>query len=671
MTDWLAIAAQSFSASTTYMDANYRKNFEESLSMFHGKHAAGSKYNSDSYKHRSRLFRPKTRSMVRKNESAAAAAFFSNLDVVDIQPQAANNEAQAASAELMRELLQYRLTKQRQIPWYRTLIGAFQDAQVMGAVCSYQAWRYEEKRTTRTVQSQDPFGNIVEQQVEDVEIVFDQPEVKLIPLENCRFDPACDWTDPVNSSPYFIQMVPMYLGDIVALMNAKDTKTGMPKFKKIDPEKLREAIAGSMDTTAMERDNNREDPKSGVKAHKDFEIAWVHRNFVRKDGDEWFYYTLGTVEMLTDPVLLKDAYFHNVRPYAFGVATIEAHRALPDSLVSLGGDLQKEANEVVNQRMDNVKLVLNKRWMVKRGTQADIQSLVKNVPGAVTMVNDIGDVQEINWPDVTSSAFAEQDRINVDYDELVGNFSIGSVQTNRQLNETVGGMGLIASGANMLGEYLLKTFTETWVEPVIHQLILLEQHYETDAKIANLAAGRADLFQKYGIDQVTDELLNQDLTMTVNVGMGATDPTIKLQKFLSAMNSFMSIAANSNGMLDLEQVSKEIFALSGQKNGAKFLSKDQQNPQLIQMQQQIEQLTQMLQAKDAELKARLQDTQMKIQSDQAKTEFNAQVALQKQKNDLQFKYEELGVKSDLEHMAHLENRIPNKLTQMRTLDYGD
>ena len=38
--------------------------------------------------------------------------------------------------------------------------------------------------------------------------------------------------------------------------------------------------------------------------------------------------------------------------------------------------------------------------------------------------------------------YQEQDRLNVDYDELTGSFSQGSVMTNRKLGETVGGMGI-------------------------------------------------------------------------------------------------------------------------------------------------------------------------------------------------------------------------------------
>ena len=45
---------------------------------------------------------------------------------------------------------------------------------------------------------------------------------------------------------------------------------------------------------------------------------------------------------------------------------------------------------------------------------------------------------------MTASAFQEQDRVNVDYDELIGNFSQGSVMTNRKMGETVGGMKMLA-----------------------------------------------------------------------------------------------------------------------------------------------------------------------------------------------------------------------------------
>jgi hypothetical protein len=136
----------------------------------------------------------------------------------------------------------------------------------------------------------------------------------------------------------------------------------------------------------------------------------------------------------------------------------------------MGASLQRETNETVNQRRDNVSLVLNKRYMVKRGADVDVQSLVRNVAGGVTMANNPEqDVREMEWNDVTASSYQEQDRLNVDFDELTGNFSSSSVMTNRKLNETVGGMQMLSGGANQLTEYLIRTLVETWVEPVLRQ----------------------------------------------------------------------------------------------------------------------------------------------------------------------------------------------------------
>ena len=80
--DALRIAADAYEGSTSFIDSNYRKQWEEGLRLFQGRHPVDSKYNSDKYKHRSRLFRPKTRSGIRKLEAMAAMSFFSNISAL-------------------------------------------------------------------------------------------------------------------------------------------------------------------------------------------------------------------------------------------------------------------------------------------------------------------------------------------------------------------------------------------------------------------------------------------------------------------------------------------------------------------------------------------------------------------------------------------------------------
>jgi len=104
--DWLRLAQQAYRFSTTWIDSNYRKRWEDSLRAFNNQHSLDSKYNNPAYDKRSKVYRPKLRSVIRKNEAAAAAAFFSNLDVVDVNAQNQADPKQLISAEVNKLLLQ-------------------------------------------------------------------------------------------------------------------------------------------------------------------------------------------------------------------------------------------------------------------------------------------------------------------------------------------------------------------------------------------------------------------------------------------------------------------------------------------------------------------------------------------------------------------------------------
>lgn len=576
----LTLAKSAYDSSTSYVDANFRKRWEDALRMFQGRHPVDSKYNAETYKYRSKLFRPKTRSMIRRHEAIAASAFFSNLDVISTAPTDDGNPAQVASAAIVKELLNYRLSKS--IPWFVTVMGAVQDAATVGVVASYQYWKYREKKGPKRIEvvGMDEFGMPIAQEVQDKTVVHDKPCIELMPVENLRIDPAAKWYDPVGTSPYVIRLVPMYAQDVRGMMSAVDEKTGQPKWKKLTDGQIKSASKTNNDTTRQTRERQREDSLDSDGSIGDFEIVWAHENFVRRDDEEFVYWTLGTEHLLTDPKPLKEVYFHGERPVTMGCMVIETHKTYPESLAMLGRDLQTEANDIVNQRLDNVKLVLNKRWFVKSGTNIDLESIQRNAAGSVTLMpNPETDVREVNWPDVTSSAFQEQDRVNVDYDELLGNFSQSSVTTNRAMNETVGGMGLISNGANMMAEYDIRVFTETWLEPTLRQLVKLEQAYETDPVILALAGERAQLFQKFGIDQITDDLLNQELTITVNAGEGATNPAIRLQKFVGALqtaaNIGQAVQAGAIPGADIREINRELMALSGYKDGKRFFGAEE------------------------------------------------------------------------------------------------
>ena len=628
---WLKLTSEAYQASTSFIDSNYRQRWDDNIRHFRSQHAAGSKYNKASYQYRSKLFRPKTRSMSRNFEAACAAAFFANADLVSIEGADKDNPIQAASAAITFELLQHHLSKS--IPWFVICLGAGQEAHRIGAVFSYQNWGYLEKEVTYEVPVLDANGKPVADEdgkpkmatVKEPKVLKDCPYVELLPPENIRFHPHSKWYDPINTSPYLQILWPMYVRDVMARMGKTEEGAKVPyqKWRKLDDKDIAGALKLTNDRTRQVREGEKEDAlDKAIGSITEFSVVWCVENFFNVDGEDVVWWTLGTEHMLCDPVPIEEVYWTGERPVAMGIAAVETFVSMPDGPTGHVAPLNREINEVVNQRMDNVSLVMNKRWLMKTGSQVDLRSLLANVPGGVTTVPDLeGSVKPIDFDDVTGSAYQEQDRLNVEFDELGGTFSQSSVMTNRKLNETVGGMNMLRTGSGEIRELTIRTFSETWVEKVMRQLVKLIQKYESNLKVIALAGQKAQLFQRYGVDRVTDELLNQELTTSVNVGTGSTDPVGKLQKFMLALDGFMKVAALQAKMprplLKLAPIGNEIFGRVGLKSGERFMVDEEEGQQIdpAQVQQLVamnQQLLQALQGMQAQLKDKQADRELKL-----------------------------------------------------------
>jgi hypothetical protein len=181
---------------------------------------------------------------------------------------------------------------------------------------------------------------------------------------------------------------------------------------------------------------------------------------------------------------------------------------------------------------------------------------------------------------------------------VAGAFSPSTVQTNRQLNETVGGLKLLNANTNQVSAYQLRTFVETWAEPVLEQLSLLERAYETDDVILALAGAKAELVKKFGIKAITDDLLSMDITMNISIsGVGNVSPQEQINNFIRAMEALRR--CSSDGTLekyglDVHEVIAELFGKLGHKDGKRFFNTGDTDPRLYSAMQTIEQLQQQL-----------------------------------------------------------------------------
>lgn len=658
------LALECYKASTNWINSGRRARWNDNLRAFQGLHPSGSKYLSSDYRYRSRHFRPKTRGMVRRGEAQTASAFFSNEDIVSIDPIDDDNAAQQASAEINKALLQYRLTKT--IPWFLTVVGARQDTEVMGICASKQYWRYAEEQDGHDlafVPGEDGNPTFDEEgkpritATPRMKIKEDHPWIDLIAPENIRFDPGADWRDPINTSPYVIELIPIYLQEARERVHKGD-------WLPISDGALTAATGLDDDVTRRSRESGRVPGKDGdAWKPRDFDICWICENIIKWGGQDWHFLTVtGSGELVTPPRPLKEVYLHGVRPYVLGCIIPEAHKTYPVSKVELVRDLQMMTNDNTNLRFDNVKLALNPRQFIAAGKGIEAQDVRSMQPAKVITVQDPrNDVVWDRPPEVTQSAYAEQDRINMDFDELVGSFSPSTLASgnNPIVPETVGGMEHMAAPSAAMNEYELRVFAETWVEPVLRQLVKLEQAYETDAVVLGIAGNKAQLYQRFGVNQITDDLLNQELTIRVNVGMGSTNPALKLKAFLAGAQAIGQMFGPAAAMgANFGEVVKEVFACLGYKDGSRFF-KPGFDPQqaMAQMHQgkgaQPDPMR--LQAAQMQVQGKLQERQMQIQASNQETQMDYQKeAMVQQAETQRVHLENQRAAMELQHGAGME-----------------
>ena len=573
--DWLAVARFAHEESTTYFNGGIRRDIEQDIRQFQGLHPSGSKYLSEGYRARSRFFRPKTRSAIRKNEAVAAAALFSNTDVVEVSPWDEGDETQRASSCLHKELLNLRL--KRSIPWFLNAVGAYQDAMTVGLCCSYQYWNFNPAKGK------------------------DEPAMRLVPIENLRFDPSAEWTDIVGTSPYLIEMISMYVKDVRARMKP-NLKTGEQRWKTLTDAELLVSVKSYSDSIRLQRETGRMDSQAQATAITPYQRVWVHRNIAEIDGVDYLWYTLGVHACLTEGKPLDSAYWHGMRPYVIGYCVVETHKAYPPGVSRLTREIQAELNENANQRSDNVKLAMNKRYFAKRGAQIDLRSLTRSVPNGVTLMNDPEkDVIPQETRDVTGSAYQEQDRLNQDFDEISGTFTKSATGDRNDLSSKVGGAELLTEDGNLIEGYQLRTWVETWVEPVLYQFMRLNQHYETDHAVLQLCAQKASAANGKQPIRVDDNLLMQDLSLTCHVGIGATSPKMQLQNLLLGFRSIVEIL--KDGTLDKyglepDALIDEVFGKLGYKDASRFFDWQSNDPKVSALQGQVQELQQALARKE-------------------------------------------------------------------------
>lgn len=642
---WMQLTRQIKAAGEQYLNA-LRTIWANNYRAVNNQHLIGSKYATERWRGRSQLHRPKTFTATKKADAGAANALFATSDIVEVTATDTSNPNSKASADINKELLNIRLTNKSSkvgLPWFMVAIGAHNDTKVTGLCVSKQYWERKEKPTkdldevpvmhpeTNQPQFQpamdeatgqpqmdeagQPIMAQLFQAVPRMKVVRDRPMVRLFPPELVIRDPGSNWLNQAQDSAFIGLMHPMTIGEFRALAQDPQQKTKNFLFRNVEDSVLLQARIGGAQTQGVsqaregQNTTDRQNISTGV---NEFERFWAIEWFVNYGGTEYVYWTAGGTALISDVHEVEECYPEQKgeRPIVVGLGNLQPHKIDPVSMVQSVLPLQQEMDELVNMRLDGVKESIRPLTFIKRGKNIDGRAIQARSGDTAIYVTEKDDVTFDRPGAIGNEAYMEMNYLNSDYDEAVGQFNGGSVTTNRSLNETVGGMKLLNQSANIVGDFDLRVFIDTWVEPVLSQLVRLEQFYEDDKVILMMAGEKAKLYEKYNISQIDPSLIEQDLAITVNAGIGNADPMVKLDKFIKVAAAagqllgpeFMADRAKQDAVID------ELFGAAGFREASTrfFHEGDQTDQRIVKLQQVIQQA-------QAELASKEQDQATKVQ----------------------------------------------------------
>jgi hypothetical protein len=399
---------------------------------------------------RSNLFIPYTFHQVETVTPKLILAMFKNRPYVQTVPLGVDNTTRELRSKKMNKLLDYQF--QQRIKLVPLSTDIVKTTNIYGTAITKQTWDYREgKAVTRrpSVKTPGTYDLVLVNRT-----IADDPKVTLVPLLDFFFDPAGTTIDECRYN------IHRYWEDLHELQHKNDLSGGM--YRNLDKIHDTDDSSGAAAADKMAAELGYSTP---INAQKGVEI-WEYWT------DDWVVKIANQSTVIYSGI---NPYFHMKKPFAKWVDT-----SVPNEFYGIGiaesiECLQAELNTTRNQRIDNVSLVLNKMWKIIRGANVDTTQLVSRPSGFIE-VDEKDDVEELEFTDVTQSAYQEEAIIKGDMDRTTGihDTERGSTPTRR---ETATTMNILSTAGNQRFE--LKTMLAEYggCHDMINQIMWLDQQY--------------------------------------------------------------------------------------------------------------------------------------------------------------------------------------------------
>lgn len=377
---------------------------------------------------RSNLHIPRTYEQIDTLRSRIVKAFTSQRPYVEFIPKAkgssaeelvANEQKAKIASLLVDDQLESNDFKLKLYDYVTSFL--IYPAAIMGI-----GWKYEEQIVKRKHQYQvplmdpfgrphiDQFGQPIMQQVTEV---IEQPEVVYDGNELINIDFYDFWVDPraqsLEDARYVFHREWLTREDIEKKIAVLREAHGGAIFD-VDWEKV--GSSGGLEEGKWERQSEVGLSPASTDHENDQDNMRLYE-VLNYWEDTRYALLINQNEVIYDGP--NHYWRHSKKPFA-----VSSYEPLPNefygmSAVELVADIQEEINTHRNQRIDNISMVMNKMWKVKRGADIDESELVSR-PHGIIHVDEENDVTEFRMTDVTGSSYSEEQMSKQDMENTLG-----------------------------------------------------------------------------------------------------------------------------------------------------------------------------------------------------------------------------------------------------------
>lgn len=306
--------------------------------------------------------------------------------------------------------------------------------------------------------------------------------------------------------------------------------------------------------------------------------------------------TVATDEKCENGILLRDEknpFEHGQKPFVETQYIKRVGRWYGVGCAELLLSLQNWANSVVNNRIDNQLMIINKMFLKRRSANIDIRQLVSRPAGFIEVDDIQTDIKPLEFSDSTRGALEELAQINAIADRLLSAYELvrggGNPKTaSEAIIQSEGAKGFFESKLRNIGAFFVKVFEQILQldlqyleEEMILRITGNEEQLKRFDELLGVPEGQQTKLPKYRFVKVKDmKILDGMYDLMIDMDLTGGSRALKLKQI---SDTITLAQRDPSAPVDKERLYGEMFRLMFDTDADRFVKR--LTPQEMAMQQ--------------------------------------------------------------------------------------